>query len=134
MCYQNSVLPKLLSALNAGQEGPLTGGVVKAEHEIGDAGEEERLRQVVGHLYEALRRRKGQLAVHASRPLPVHHLHTSIGRFSVSQEPTPSIIIIIIIILIIIITRLSKPYRAQVPSIYKAPLPFIRHLQLITLP
>ena len=48
--------------------------MVEAQHEVGDGGEEERLRQVVGHLNEALRRRKGQLAVHSGRPLSVHHL------------------------------------------------------------
>lgn len=32
-----------------------TSSVVKAEHEVGDAGEDEGLQQVVGHFNEALR-------------------------------------------------------------------------------
>ena len=54
--------------------------MVETEHEVADEGEEERLRQVVGHLDQALRGREGQLAVHPRRPLPVHHLRSRLAR------------------------------------------------------
>ena len=67
MCNGETVCQKALG---------LTSIVVKTQHEVGDEREQERLRQVVRHLNQALRGRKGQLAVHSCRPLPVHHLRS----------------------------------------------------------
>ena len=78
---------ELIKALSEGaqhkqERRALTGIVVEAQHEVGDEGEQERLHQVVGHLDQALRGRKGQLTVHSSCAFPVHHLQMDMHSMS----------------------------------------------------
>ncbi len=58
-------------SLHTGAGQGLTGVGLEVDHGVGDGGEEDGLREQVGHLHQHLRRRKGHLRVVPRRPLPI---------------------------------------------------------------
>ena len=67
---------EVVRAERGGEGRAVTGVSLEVDHPVGDGGEEDRLREQVGHLHQHLRRRKGHLRIVACRTLPVC-IHTS---------------------------------------------------------